>query len=84
MNAQGVQLNRLLYYVNKGCPVMANLGGDGYCLIYGYTADNVDIFYPSADDESISRTETMGLEDAALFFDRYQDDYIVFTRYLGK
>ena len=84
MNAQEIQLNRLLYYVSKGYPIMARLGEKEYCLIYGYTSDNIELFYPSENDNENSRRETMSIEDAAIMFDRYQDDYIVFKNYQGK
>ena len=83
MNAQEIQLNRLLYYVSKGYPIMARLGENEYCLIYGYTSDNIELFYPSENDNENSRRETMSIEDAAIMFDRYQDDYIVFKKYQG-
>ena len=82
MNAQGTALNKLLYYVGKGYPVLAYTQNKEYCLIYGYTADSIELYYPAADGAP-AKTK-MSMDDAAVYFDKYQDDFIVFTHYQGK
>lgn len=82
MNAADIPLNRLLYYVNKGNPVAA-VGENGRCLIYGYNSNEIFVYYP-AEDEEISRTEELSNEDAALYFNRYGNDFVVFRKYPGR
>lgn len=83
MDAYGIELDRLLYYVYKDCPILAFLDEDDYCLIYGYNSTGVEIYHPSLDEtsESEATTETMLYEDAAMYFDLTHNNFIVFTRY---
>ena len=83
LDGQGMELNRLLYYIYRGCPVLAFLDGQNYCLIYGYDSNSVRIYYPGADD-SLSSTETMEMGDAAAYFAAHQNDYICFLPYAGQ
>ncbi len=84
MNAQGTALNKLLYYVGKGYPVLAYMSDNKYCLIYGYTADSIELYYPTDDESESSSREKMSTEDAAVYFDQYQNDFVVFKPYPGK
>lgn len=84
MDAQGTALNKLLYYVGKGYPVLAYTEENKYCLIYGFTADSIELYYPAADESGGSSREKMSMEDAAVYFDQYQNDFIVFKPYPGK
>ncbi len=79
MNAVGMELNRLLYYVGKGYPAIAYLEDGQYCMIYGYTGTEVMLYY--TEDE---HTEAMTLEDAALYFERYDNLFVVFRDYPGS
>ncbi len=82
MDAQGIELNRLLYYVNKGYPILANLNNGDYCLIYAYDRTSVSVYYPS-EDEGLSTNTIMEAEAAAQYFAQYQNDYICFVEYPG-
>ena len=85
MNAQGLAVNKILYYVSKGYPVLAFTEGGAYCLIYGYNAESVQLYYPSGNDtEAAAGSREMSMDDAALYFDRYKNDFIVFTKYPGN
>ncbi len=83
LDAQGVELNRLMYYVSKGCPVAVWLGSQEYALIYGYDSQNVRIYYPAVENEE-SQTEIMPTEDAAVYFAGQQNDYLCFLPYQGS
>lgn len=83
MDAQGIELNRLLYYINKGNPVMARLGDGAFCLIYAYDRTSVSIFYPAENDELSTKT-SMDIAEAAQYFGKYQSDYICFVKYPGR
>jgi hypothetical protein len=81
-DAQGIELNRLLYYVNKGYPILAYLENNDYCFIYAYDRTSVSVYYPS-EDEGMSAKTIMEAEEAAKYFARYQNDYICFMKYTG-
>lgn len=82
LDAQGIELNRLLYYVSKGYPIQANLDNGNYCLIYAYDRTSVSIYYPS-ENEGLSQRVIMDAEEAARYFAGYQSDYICFMKYPG-
>ena len=82
LDAQGIELNRLLYYINKGYPVRANLENGEYCLIYAYDRTSISLYYPS-EDEGLSMRTTMEMEEAAQYFAQFQNDYICFIKYPG-
>ena len=83
LDAQGVELNKLMYYIGKGVPVMARLDGDNYCLLYAYNRDSIGILYP-ADNAEQSTTASMELTEAAQYFARYNSDFTCFVKYPGK
>lgn len=83
LDAQGIELNRLMYYINKGNPIMVSLTEGKYCLIYAYDSDSIGVFYPSETDEQSSRV-SMTMEEAAQYFAGYQSDYTCFIRYPGR
>lgn len=83
MDAQGIELNRMLYYINKGHPVYARLNNGEYCLIYAFDRTSVSIYYPS-EEEGMSTKEIMSMEDAASYFEANQNDYICFVKYPGR
>ena len=83
IDAYGIQLNKLLYFVDKGKPIMAMTEDGSYCLIYGYTADSVYIYYTS-DEENINSNAAMTLDDASMYFDKLQNDFIVCRSYQGN
>ncbi len=83
LDAQGIELNRLMYYVGKGIPVMAALDDNAYCLIYAYDRTSIGIFYPAENDELSTRV-SMTTEEAAAYFAGYSNDFTCFIRYPGK
>lgn len=60
----GSNLNQVLYYVNKGRPVIGSLEDGQYLLIVGYDLYNVTIINPMT-----SETKKFGLKDASERFD---------------
>ncbi len=83
LDAQGVELNKLMYFIGKGSPVIARLDGDNYCLLYAYNRDSIGILYP-ADSAEQSTTASMELSEAAQYFARYNSDFTCFVRYPGR
>lgn len=82
LDAQGAELNRILYYINKGCPILAWLDNNEYCLIFGYDSQSVRVFYPFRESEE-DNAEILPMEEAAQYFARQQNDYICFLPYAG-
>ncbi len=83
LDGQGMELNRLMYYIYKGCPVLAFLDDKNFCLLCGYDSKTIKLYYPGAEDD-LSRVESMEMEDAAAYFASLQNDYICFLPYVGK
>ena len=83
LDAQGLELNKLTYYIGKGTPVLAMTENESYCIIYAYTRDSLGIMYP-ADNAEQSTTVSMELTEAAQYFAKYDSDFTCFVRYPGK
>ena len=77
IDARGLSLNQVLYFIFAGKPVVAYLGNESYVLIYGYDTYNIScLWYPGTE---ISYTDKMGLNDAAAFFEANGgNDFICF------
>ena len=82
LDAQGVELNRLMYYVSKGCPIAVWLDRNEYALIFGYDSQNIRIYFPMA-EEGEEQSTIMSTEEAAAFFAGTQNDYLCFLPYEG-
>ena len=77
IDARGLTLNQILYFVYTGMPVVAYLGDGSYGLICGYDAYNIScLWYPGTE---FAYTDKMGLNDAAAFFEgNGGNDFICF------
>ncbi len=71
----GCSLNSVLYYVNRGFPVMVTLGNDGIVLIVGYDEKNTILFNPA--EGTIAK---MGMNDSDDLFTEYGNKYITFIK----
>ncbi|NLZ81524.1 MAG: hypothetical protein GX913_06980 [Clostridiales bacterium] len=69
----GSTLNQILYYVNKGRPVMGRMGTE-YVLIVGYDSYNVTILNPLSGE-----TIKLGLKDSAELFDNAGNSFISYV-----
>lgn len=41
INLTGSEISNALYFVDKGYPLIARIGSDEYCIVYGYTSSSV-------------------------------------------
>ncbi len=71
IDAAGCSLNQVLYFVDKGIPVLAYLQEGQYLLITGYDSYNVTLYRPESGE-----SWKMGLGDAAAYFESLQNDFI--------
>lgn len=62
LNAEGIDLNSMLYYVGKGIPIVA-YSATGYDLIYGYDQFNIHLLDPAT-----QKPRLMGKADAEAFY----------------
>ena len=77
IDARGLTLSQVLYFVYRGKPVVAYCGNGNYGLIYGYDAYNISCFWPTGTEEISA--EKIGLNDAAAFFETSGgNDFICF------
>lgn len=77
IDARGLSLSQVLYFVSQGTPIVAYVGNGSYGLIYGYDSYNISIiWYPGTE---FAYTEKMGLNDAAAFFNQNgENDFVCF------
>ena len=67
IDAGGLSLNQILYFISRGYPVAAYTGDVSYAVIYGYDAYNIScLWYPGTEQ---AYTDKMGLNDAASWFE---------------
>jgi hypothetical protein len=71
IDARGSNLNQVLYFVGRGCPVVAYTGQGGYLLISGYDQYNVTLYNPTNGD-----SQKMGINDASSFFAERGNDFV--------
>lgn len=71
LDARRCTLHQMLYYIGRGCPVIAYLENGQYVLLYGYDQYNVSIYYPES-----QTTEKMGLNDGENFFQSQKNDFV--------
>ncbi len=77
IDARGLTLNQVLYFVYAGMPVVGYFGNGSYGLIYGYDTYNIScLWYPGTE---YAYSDKMGLNDAAAFFENNGgNDFICF------
>ncbi len=79
IDASGLSLGQILYFVSQGKPVAAFLGDDSYGLIYGYDQYNIScLWYPGTE---YAYSDKMGLNDATAFFENTgRNDFVCFLQ----
>lgn len=71
IDAGGCSLSQVLYYIDKGIPVIAYVEAGQYVLLTGYDQYNVTLYNPQTQE-----TEKMGLNDATEYFKLLQNDFL--------
>lgn len=71
IDAGGCSLNQILYYIDKGIPVIAYVDAGRYVLLSGYDQYNVTLYDPQTQE-----TTKMGLNDATEYFKVLQNDFL--------
>lgn len=71
IDAGGCSLSQVLYFIDKGIPVIAYVEEGRLLLLCGYDQYNVTLYDPSTQE-----TWKMGLGDAGAYFDSQQNDFI--------
>lgn len=71
LDARGCSLNQVLYFIDKGNPVIAYTGDGVYTLISGFDQYNITLYDPNTGDSS-----KMGLNDAAGYFGSLKNDFV--------
>lgn len=71
LDGSGVMLNQVLYFIDKGIPVVACRPDGSYLLLYGYDQYNVNIYDPAT--QEISK---MGLGDGAVYFSGANNSFL--------
>lgn len=71
LDARGCSLSQVLYYVDKGMPVIAYENNGGYLLINGFDQFNITVTNPVT-----GMTEKMGLNDGAEYFRARGNDFV--------
>ena len=77
IDAGGLSLNQVLYFVGRGYPVAAYTGDGSYMLIYGYDPYNISCLWNPGTENA--NTDKMGLNDGADWFDSNGgNDFVAF------
>ena len=71
MSGKGAALHQVLYYVGKGCPVVAYEPDGSYLLITGYDQYNITVLDPDTGE-----SRKMGLEDGDQYFASMKNDFV--------
>ncbi|MBR0088004.1 MAG: hypothetical protein IJL98_09735 [Lachnospiraceae bacterium] len=58
VNLYECTLQEVLYFINKGRPVMAVMGDDTACVICGYETDGIRIYFPETRETTVVDTRT--------------------------
>ena len=71
LDARGCALNRMLYFISEGIPVIG-YGEDGRQLvIYAYDQYNITVL-----NMETGESYKMGLNDGAAYFEKYGNDFV--------
>ncbi|MCI9589146.1 MAG: hypothetical protein HFG42_01130 [Lachnospiraceae bacterium] len=71
LDAKGLAMNQILYFVDQGCPVIAYTGEKKYLFISGFDQYNVTLYQPETGE-----SWKMGLNDASSYFQNLQNDFV--------
>lgn len=71
LDARGCSLTQMLYFIDKGVPVIGYTGEDTWLMISGFDQYNVTIYDPAS-----GVTYKAGLNDSTEFFRRLGNDFI--------
>ena len=71
IDAGGCSLSQILYYIDKGVPVIAYVESGQYVLLSGYDQYNVSLYDPETQE-----SWKMGMNDATAYFESLQNDFI--------
>lgn len=71
LDGSGCNVNQVLYFIDKGIPVVACRPDGSYLLLYGYDQYNVNIYDPAT--QEISK---MGLGDGAVYFSGANNSFL--------
>lgn len=71
IDADGCILNQMLYFIDKGIPVVAYTNPGQYVLLSGYDQYNIAIYDPQTQE-----SWKMGLTDAGEYFNSLQNDFV--------
>ena len=71
VDARECSLSQMLYFIDKGTPVIAYTGPGTYILLSGYDQYNVSLYDPETQE-----SWKMGMNDATAYFESLQNDFI--------
>ena len=71
IGARECSLSQMLYFIDKGTPVIAYTGPGTYILLSGYDQYNVSLYDPETQE-----SWKMGMNDATAYFESLQNDFI--------
>ena len=72
LDGSGCSLNQMLYFIDKGIPVLAYTEGGSYLLLTGYDPYNVTLYSPD-----LQESWKMGQGDAAAYFEGLGNSFFI-------
>ena len=71
IDAEGCSLSQVLYFIDKGIPVIAYVESGKYLLLTGFDLYNITLYDPDTQE-----SWKMGLGDVEAYFNNLQNDFI--------
>ena len=71
IDAEGCSLSQVLYFIDKGIPVIAYVESGKYLLLTGFDQYNITLYDPDTQE-----SWKMGLGDGEAYFNNLQNDFI--------
>ena len=75
LSIKGVTIDKMLNYIDNGCPVIAKNGNDSYVIITGYDSKNVTYM-----DAQSGATQTVSITDAGKMFTQWENIYVTYYK----
>ena len=75
LSIKGVAVDKLLNYIDNGCPVIGKTGSDSYVIITAYDAKNVTYI-----DMAAGNTQTVSLSEANKLFTQWENVFVTYYK----
>ena len=75
LSIKGVSIDKILNFIDNGCPVIGKNGSDSYVIITAYDSKNVTCMDPVSGAE-----QTVSLSDANKMFTQWENVFVTYYK----